>query len=582
MKKPKKLLSINLGLPQDLEINGKITRTAILKKPVDHPVMIHISGPEGDKRAVHPDAVYAISGDHYDYWARELSADRSKWDYGHFGENLTIEGFDEEGMHLGDILHIGETVKLQLVSPRVPCSKFSWRMHQDANFLRRFSLSGKTGFYLKVLQTGQIQAGDSIQHEVLDPEAITIAELSRHLVNINEASEEELYKLLSHEHLGLTAQGISRTRLATLKDLELMRSNRWQGWSSAEIYKIEPESKDVLSFWIRLSDQMQIAGYRPGQFLTCRLNIDGEELIRTWTISQFEPESKSYRISVKKLAGGKASTYLHENCSEGMKLEIKPPNGSFSLDRSTGNPIVLISAGIGITPMISMLKGHLERSLQPVPPLYFLYVTQNKENHPFADEVEELIQGQERMKRLRFYTHPSDTDEITKDYDINGNFSSEILENLMEGNQVYWGDRWHDWPKQEAHFYLCGPLGFQNFVTEELKGWGVKEEYIFTESFNPSSGEAVGIKPESAKVIFSKSGIRADWSELEDLTLLELAEKHGIDAPNACRMGVCETCECVLQAGEVYYEHGPLAKRCEQSVLICCAKPGSKRLEIEI
>lgn len=152
----------------------------------------------------------------------------------------------------------------------------------------------------------------------------------------------------------------------------------------------------------------------------------------------------------------------------------------------------------------------------------------------------------------------------------------------MEGNQIYWGDRWHPWPKQEGLFYLCGPAAFQEGMTAGLLEWGVKRPCIYTESFDPFSGKPIGAKAEQATVTFARSDIVAEWREEEGLTLLQLAEKCGIAAPNSCRVGVCETCECILKEGEVYYEHGHLANRSQQTVLACCSMPGSERVVIDL
>lgn len=285
-----RLIAISVGTPRDVEINGRQVSTSIIKTKVKGPVYISVKGPAGDKPAVHPDAVYVLPIEHYDYWASELGADRHQWLEGFFGENFTIEGIDETQLRVGDILQVGSRAKFTVASSRIPCSKLSWRLGQSEEFLRRFSLSGKTGFYLKVIEEGCVEAGDEVIHHVVDEKAITVADLSRFYVTVDEASEDQLYHVLSHEHLSLTSQQMLRRRLATINDLSLMKKGRWSGWRDFVLEKVTVEAKDMKSFWLVPVDRECIAGYRPGQFLTCLLTLaNGESLIRTWTIADFDP-----------------------------------------------------------------------------------------------------------------------------------------------------------------------------------------------------------------------------------------------------------------------------------------------------
>jgi ferredoxin-NADP reductase/MOSC domain-containing protein YiiM len=577
------LLAISIGQPQIQDIGGRPISTGFVKTVIQGPIRITFEGPEGNKTAVHPDAVYAMPVEHYDYWAGELGVPRDKWGYGFFGENLTLQGIDEAKLKISDIITIGPNVKLQVTSARIPCFKLAWRLGQSPEFLRRFSLSGKTGFYLKVLKEGLIQAGDKVVHFPTQEKSITISELSRFFVTVNEATEDQLYHVLSHEHLGITGRALLNARLAIVDDMQLMGRGRWSGWREFVIDEIVTETEDIKSFWLMPADKKGVGGYRPGQFLTCRLELEGgEKVIRTWTISHFEPLGTRYRISVKKIPNGKASTHLHERMKKGSRLEIKPPNGSFVLDRSAFQSTALISAGIGITPMMAMLKGHLNRKIQPLSPLYFVHASQNGKTHVFKESVKELAAQSEMVKTLQYYSAPDADDVIGRDYDVAGHFKIEDLEAMMVGNRVYWGNSWHVWPGKEGFFFICGPPGFQDFVKKALLDWGVGKDNIYIESFNPFSGGPIGVKAESATVIFSKSGITAQWSDKDDITLLELAERCGIDAPNSCRVGVCETCECVLKKGNVYYDHGHLANRSQETALICCSRPGSDEVILEI
>lgn len=160
-----KLVSVNVSLPREIRHGGKIIRTGIFKEPVTGPVRVDSRNLEGDEQADPKNhggehkAVYAYSLDHYEYWRGVL--DRTEMTYGQFGENLTISGLDERESCIGDQLRIG-TALFTVTQPRVPCFKLGIRFG-DEKVPKLFTEAARTGFYLRVLQGGCMEAGDSTE-----------------------------------------------------------------------------------------------------------------------------------------------------------------------------------------------------------------------------------------------------------------------------------------------------------------------------------------------------------------------------------------------------------------------------------
>ncbi len=575
--------TISVGKPQTVEMGGKQVYTAFMKEHVSGPVVVTTEGVEGDKPAVHPDAIYVFPKEHYNYWTSELGVPEESWAHGFFGENLTTTGISEENLYIGDILKIGSSLRVMVVSPRIPCAKLAWRVGQPMDFLRRFSLTGKTGFYLKVLEGGSIQAGDRIEILKSCRETMSVAELSSFICRQGEATEEELHHVLSWDSLGMTAQEMLRRRLVTLEEVASLKRGRWKGWRRFNVAEIRQESEDVRSFVLKPTDPAEIAGYRAGQFLTCALPVDNGSLIRTWSLSDYDTAGSSYRVSIKRVEGGLASNFMHDKIQVGSTLSIKPPAGSFVLDRAGMMPTTLISGGIGITPMLSMLKAHARRLQKDphCPPVYFFHCAKNGRHSPFSEEVRQEIARCERFRAFICFTDPDPSDQQGRDYDALGRLTIEHIKEQTQGCCVYFGGKWQPIPASEGNFYICGPEGMHASLREVLEEWGAHPARIFTEAFQATHGEAVGKKVEEAEIVFSKSGRTLHWSADDDMTILELAEANGIEIPNSCRMGVCQTCECALETGSSYYAMKPTAPLSEQTMLTCCARPGSSRVVIE-
>ncbi len=179
--KAMKLVSVNVSLPKTVEHEGRSVSTSIYKEPVAGRVMVRKLNLEGDGQAdlsVHggvDKAVYAYDLESYRYWRRELG--RNDLDYGHFGENLTVEGMPDDQIHIGDVFRIGSAL-FEVSQPRSPCFKLEMKMGVPG-FSRQFVTSGRFGFYLRVLEEGNVGAGDPIERVQVGPEQITVREFAR-------------------------------------------------------------------------------------------------------------------------------------------------------------------------------------------------------------------------------------------------------------------------------------------------------------------------------------------------------------------------------------------------------------------
>ena len=209
-----KLLSLNVGLPQEVESNGKIVRTSIFKKPV--PVRVRVSrlNVEGDEQSdltVHggfDKAVYAYPSEHYAFWRRELPGMDLPW--GMFGENFTTEGLSEETVRIGDSFRIG-SAEFMVTEPRMPCFKLGMRFGR-ADIIKRFLQSGRTGFYFRVQQEGEMAAGDAIEELGRDAHGVTVADVVSAYAN-REAEVDVLRQLSELPVLPEDWRGYFRKRL---------------------------------------------------------------------------------------------------------------------------------------------------------------------------------------------------------------------------------------------------------------------------------------------------------------------------------------------------------------------------------
>jgi ferredoxin-NADP reductase/MOSC domain-containing protein YiiM len=584
MKPNTSVVALSRSNPVLTDIRGRQLMTSIVRDPIPGPLQIGPEGPLDNSTAVHTEHTLAFTASHYDFWARELGVPREQWNWALWGENFTVDGVDEEMLRIGDVVKMG-TAEFEVTSPRVPCFKVAWRVGQPDTFLLRMMETGRVGFHLAVLKPGLVSLGDTVEFSSSQPQNITVADLSRLLLSTSIADVEKLRATLAIPALGKKAAGAVRRRIALIEDRERMRIGRWRGWRRFVLAKVDDEIDGVRSFHLQPTDDQPLAPPAPGQFLSIKTEKPGEpDLVRTWSISDVDLERRLYRITIKAIEGGAGSHRMHKHLQVGDAIWSRPPAGQFVLDRAGHRRIALFSAGIGVTPMMMMLKGYIERG-QGAPPLVWLQVATNGRTHPFKAEIAALLAQVPEVRRIIYYTRPGPEDRVGIDYDRAGRPTEEQLREIFGGTYpLNLFGRELPFPGKETEAYICGPQGFQDLVRNSLLAIGTKPSDIRSEAFVVSTvaGEGLPAVIEKATVRFKQSGITAEWYADDGQTLLDLAETAGLTPPYACRSGLCQSCECAITAGDVQYDPKPSVSVENGRVLICCSRPATEVIELDL
>ena len=352
----------------------------------------------------------------------------------------------------------------------------------------------------------------------------------------------------------------------------------WKDWRNFVVFKKVKESSEITSFYLKPQDEAKIPSFKPGQFLTIKLDIPGfdKPVIRTYSLSDYSPTNQYYRLSIKRepapkdldVPPGVASNFMHDCIEEGAIIPAIPPNGRFYLDVEKSTPAVLISNGVGITPMYSMAKACAFEN--PQREVCFVHGARNGNFHAFQQEVMGLGKQNPNFKVHYRYSRPQDGDE--------GNFHSTGYVDI---------DLIKELAHENAEFYLCGSPAFMDSLREGLKEWGVADNRVFFESFSKapkksdseSSTAVAGV--ETAEIEFAQSGKTLTWNQ-GDGTILEFAEANGINPAFSCRVGVCLTCSCKIQEGEVAYQEEPSGTPDDGEVLICISQPKTEKIVLDI
>jgi ferredoxin-NADP reductase len=242
---------------------------------------------------------------------------------------------------------------------------------------------------------------------------------------------------------------------------------------------------------------------------------------------------------------------------------------------------VLIAAGIGITPLLAMLKAHADRG-PTAPPLYLVHCVRDGAHHPLRSEIEAAVAERPDFRVHYVYSAPRDKDRRGVDYHQSGRFTADDLYQLLADNHLIHRGRRIELPWFESDIYLCGPAAFQDGLRRTLIAAGAPADRVFFEHFDVAFGESRGAVVEQARVSFARSGIDALWHDIEALSLLELAERAGLAPESGCRMGICQSCQCRLVEGEVHYDSAPTNLPAADVVLTCIAKPGSPRVVLDL
>jgi len=573
------LLSVNIGLPRDITWNGKTVRTAVWKFPVEGRRMVRTLNIDGDAQgdlAGHGGeqrAVFVYQMDSYGYWERFLS--RNDFSFGQFGENFTVDGLLDEEVCIGDRYRIGDAL-FEVTQPRVTCYRLGIRMNEP-QMPALVVAHRRPGFYFRVLQEGQVGAGDDIVKLADGPERITVAEIDA-LLYLPGHSRQQVERAL---RIPALSKGWQASFQAILKQDSTTKLNgnpglateeqmpAWPGFRQMRVASIRKESDGVTSFTLVPIDGQPLPVAQPGQFVVLRMQVDPDKpaVLRSYSLSDL-PAVDHFRISVKRESNGIGSSFLCNHVREGEVVDLSAPRGSFTL-RPGNNPVVLLSAGVGATPVMSMLHALAAQGSQRQ--VWWIYGARNRANHPFAEESHSLLKQLPRGRSYVLYSKPTTADQMGTDFDASGHVDAALLEKIGVS--------------RDSDFYLCGPSSFLQSMREGLRSWGVPGDNVHLEIFGTLESITPGVAqaghtphvPQGPagpgpSVSFARSGITVAWDPKFE-SLLELAEACDVPVRWSCRTGVCHTCMTGLISGSISYRPEPLEQPAVGNLLVCCSQP---------
>jgi ferredoxin-NADP reductase/MOSC domain-containing protein YiiM len=575
-----RLLSVNVGLPREVTWQGKTVRTSVWKSPITGRRMVRkldidgdaqgdLAGHGGEHRAVF---VYQI--DSYHYWENVLG--RNDFVFGQFGENFTVEGLPDSEVCIGDRYRIGGA-EFEVTQPRVTCYRVGIRMNEP-RMPALLVAHHRPGFYFRVLKEGEVGAGDDIEKTADGPERISVADCDG-LLYLPGHNHDQLQRALRIPALSKGWQSSfqamlqqdlsSKTAVGNLGLAYEEQAPAWPGFRKMRVAHINKESDSVTSFSLAPIDGQPLALFQAGQFVVLRLHLDSGKppVLRSYSLSDL-PAGDHFRISVKSELNGMGSSFLCNRTREGDVLDVSAPRGNFILSPSQ-SPVVLLSAGVGATPVMSMLHAlAAERSQRQV---WWVYGARNRADHPFSEESRSLLKQISGGRAYIVYSRPGASDQVGADFDAPGHIDTALLERIGVS--------------RDSEFYLCGPPAFLQNMRDGLKKWGVLPENVHTEIF----GSLEAITPGMAQVVhtphlpkgqsgsgppvsFARSGITAAWDP-KFASLLELAEACDVPVRWSCRTGVCHTCMTGLISGSITYNPEPLEMPAPGNALVCCSQP---------
>jgi ferredoxin-NADP reductase/MOSC domain-containing protein YiiM len=546
-------------------------RRLVRRLNIDGDAQGDLAGHGGEHRAV-----FVYQMDSYRYWERELK--RGDFTFGQFGENFTVEGLADDEVCVGDRYRIGGAL-FEVTQPRVTCYRVGIRM-DEPRMAALLIAHHRPGFYFRVLEEGEVGVGDEIVKVVEGPERLTVAAVDA-LLYLPDPAKEELERALRIPALSpgwqssfqallrQTTQAGSRTGNAGLASPEQMVTAA-PGFQPLRVARIDRESPSVVSLVLEPVNSRPLTVPFPGQFVVLRLRpkADTPPVFRSYSLSNL-PNPGRYRISIKEEPHGVASTYVSTQLRTGDALDVSEPRGAFTL-RPGDLPVVLLSAGVGVTPVMAMLHA-LAAQASPRQ-VWWIFGARNRGDHPFAQEARDLLAKLANARSHVQYSRPDATDRLGLDFDAAGRLNVTVLEQLGV--------------PRESDFYLCGPPAFLEDFTAGLGGWGVGRDRVHTEIFGSGKSVTPGLTkaprplphvPEGSpgggpRISFARAGLTVSWDS-KFQSLLELAEACDVPVRWSCRTGVCHTCECGLISGSVKYDPDPLEPPAAGNLLICCSRP---------
>ena len=574
------LVSVNVGMPRDRAWNGRTVHTGAWKEPVAGARMVRRLGLDGDGQgdtAGHggPNrAVLVYQLESYEHWRKHLG--RPDIGPGILGENLTVDGLGDHEVFIGDRYRIGEA-EFEVTQPRVTCFRAGLRLGQP-DMAALLVAHHRPGFYMRVITEGRLAAGDPVVRTATGSGEVSVAAVDA-LLYLPGPDPDTLRRAVAIPALspGWRTSLTELLEAAEHPSTTAVAEPAWAGFRTMRVADVVPESPSVTSFYLTDPDGAAPPAADAGQYLTIRLPEPGPKAVRSYSLSR-SATGTAYRISVKREPKGRVSRYLHDHVRAGDTLEVAAPRGEFVLavaPASASAPIVLISAGVGITPVLSML--HQIAANRFAGPVWWLHAVRTLEQLAFGQETRKLLCELPAARAFTFFSAGVDSGQIEDGLAVpgqarRGRLSTQALQGLRL--------------PADAIAYICGPDAFMSDIHAALLACGLDAGNIRTEAFGSRSAINPGIVGESEHrphlppgppgtgptITFARSGITAPFDD-SGKTILEFAEACDIPARWQCRTGVCGTCETGLIAGSVTYRPAPLDAPRPGTLLPCCSRP---------
>ncbi|MBK4347127.1 MOSC and FAD-binding oxidoreductase domain-containing protein [Lacisediminihabitans changchengi] len=550
--------------------------TGVYKYPVDGARLVRRLNVDGDGQgdlAGHGGenrAVMVYQQESYDYWTENLK--RDDLTPGTFGENFTISGLPDSEVCIGDRYRIGDAT-FEVTQPRVTCYRVGIRLGV-AEMASLLVGHHRPGFYFRVIEEGEVQAGDSIVKVESGRHRLKVADIDA-LLYLSNRSHDMLKLAVDVPALSPGWQQSFKEILAAADAGNTIDANlvigsepAWPGFRPFTVVKTERATPSVLSVYLADKSGAALPAARPGQYLTLRLTVNGVAAVRSYSISA-PPNESYYRISVKREDHGTVSRYIHDQLTVGTVVDVAAPRGEFVLD-STDEPVVLISAGIGISPVLAMLASIA--STQRDRQVWWLHVSRTETDYALACEVETLLEQLPNARSFVWLTRA----EAPRDQPVAGTTFGRLDSEGLRGLGF----------SAASSAYVCGPTAFNDMVTSSLIDIGIAPANVHSEIFsalssmNPGVVQRAAVTPHAPAgapgtgpaVTFARSGLTVNWSD-QYQSLLELAEACDVSTRWSCRTGVCHTCITGLLSGDVEYSTEPLERPEPSNVLICVSQP---------
>ena len=350
----------------------------------------------------------------------------------------------------------------------------------------------------------------------------------------------------------------------------------WEGFRKFEIGKKVPENEGITSFYLVPHDKTKLPQFKPGQYLTFKLNVPGQNkpVIRCYSLSDRYHENY-YRVSIKKVPPprnvpeapwGVSSSFFHEQLKVGDIVDVKAPSGKFFLNAEGKMGVVLIAGGVGLTPMVSMLNTLIKSGSSRE--IWFFYGVRNGKELAMGSHIRAMAQANDNVNLNFCFSNPDESDKKGVDFQHDTRVNVELFKQLL--------------PSSNYEYYLCGPPPLMQSVTDDLKTWGVPEADIYAEAFGPASikpkkpaeEKTESVVKQEFEINFAKSNKKLRWKS-GDGPLLEFAENNGLALDFGCRAGNCGTCMVAIREGEVEYPSDHDAEPESGSCLVCISQPKS-------